>query len=43
MDQTHLRMQYDLQLRKTCTLIGVEPQQTIGIMLHDNDFTCGVY
>ena len=35
MQQTKLNLQYDLQLRKTCALIGVEPQKTIGITMRD--------
>ena len=35
MQQTKLSLQYDLQLRKTCALIGVEPQKTIGITMRN--------
>ena len=39
MQCTELNLQYDLQLRKTCELIGVEPQETKGITLHKKHFT----
>ena len=35
MQQTKLSLQYDLQLRKTCALIGLEPQKTIGITMRN--------